>query len=169
MGLTECPSPNMSDIYQDNYDMFEMDGDGKGKKSKKEKKKERLEGMKKEMDIVSRGRKNRDWPTDLRAINIMVEGEETNFPLNARDCLYLDWSHNNGYLCRPLQDDHEITIEELEMRYDTSIKKVTLIWYWLVLFTSYILDLHNFNYLCCNNKFDSSLISSVFSLYIHRD
>ena len=60
MGLTECPSPNMSDIYQDNYDMFEMDGDGKGKKSKKEKKKERLEGMKKEMDIVSRGRKNRD-------------------------------------------------------------------------------------------------------------
>uniref|UniRef100_A0A8C5FDB4 Sodium/potassium-transporting ATPase subunit alpha n=1 Tax=Gadus morhua TaxID=8049 RepID=A0A8C5FDB4_GADMO len=51
MGLTECPSPNMSDIYQDNYDMFEMDGDGKGKKSKKEKKKERLEGMKKEMDI----------------------------------------------------------------------------------------------------------------------
>ncbi|KAG7261346.1 hypothetical protein CRUP_002487 [Coryphaenoides rupestris] len=55
----------------DNYDMFEVDGDGKAKKSKKEKKKERIEGMKKEMDI----------------------------------------------------DDHEITIEELEMRYNTSIKK----------------------------------------------
>lgn len=34
--------------------MFEMDGDGKTKKTKKEKKKDRLEGMKKEMDIVSR-------------------------------------------------------------------------------------------------------------------
>ncbi|XP_071772883.1 potassium-transporting ATPase alpha chain 1 [Centroberyx gerrardi] len=58
---------------KDAYDMFEMDGevDVKVKKSKKMKKKERLEGMKKEMDI----------------------------------------------------DDHEITFEELEMRYNTSVTK----------------------------------------------
>uniref|UniRef100_A0A673Z8L2 Sodium/potassium-transporting ATPase subunit alpha n=1 Tax=Salmo trutta TaxID=8032 RepID=A0A673Z8L2_SALTR len=58
---------------QDSYDMFEMNGevDVKMKKKKKIKKKDRLEGMKKEMDI----------------------------------------------------DDHEITIEELEMRYTTSVTK----------------------------------------------
>lgn len=28
------------------------------------------------------------------------------------------------YFCLPLQDDHEITIEELEMRYNTSVSKV---------------------------------------------
>uniref|UniRef100_A0A8C7HN04 Sodium/potassium-transporting ATPase subunit alpha n=1 Tax=Oncorhynchus kisutch TaxID=8019 RepID=A0A8C7HN04_ONCKI len=57
----------------DSYDMFEMNGevDVKMKKKKKIKKKDRLEGMKKEMDI----------------------------------------------------DDHEITIEELEMRYTTSVTK----------------------------------------------
>ena len=40
---------------QDSYDMFEMNGevDVKMKKKKKIKKKDRLEGMKKEMDIVS--------------------------------------------------------------------------------------------------------------------
>ena len=65
MGLTVCPSPNLADILQDNYDMFEMDGDGKAKKSKKAKKKERLEGMKKEMDIVSRGRNNGDLTDPL--------------------------------------------------------------------------------------------------------
>uniref|UniRef100_A0A3Q3LQV2 Sodium/potassium-transporting ATPase subunit alpha n=1 Tax=Mastacembelus armatus TaxID=205130 RepID=A0A3Q3LQV2_9TELE len=53
------------------YDMFEMDGEMSKKKKKKMKKKEKLEGMKKEMDI----------------------------------------------------DDHEITIEELEMRYNTSVTK----------------------------------------------
>ncbi|XP_071398729.1 potassium-transporting ATPase alpha chain 1-like, partial [Centroberyx affinis] len=58
---------------KDAYDMFEMDGemDVQVKKSKKMKKKEKLEGMKKEMDI----------------------------------------------------DDHEITIEELEMRYNSSVTK----------------------------------------------
>ncbi|XP_028281860.1 potassium-transporting ATPase alpha chain 1 isoform X2 [Parambassis ranga] len=55
---------------KDTYDMFEMNGET-DKKKKKMKKKEKLEGMKKEMDI----------------------------------------------------DDHEITIEELEMRYNTSVTK----------------------------------------------
>ena len=36
--------------------MFEMDGDMDKKKKKKMKKKEKLEGMKKEMDIVSKDR-----------------------------------------------------------------------------------------------------------------
>lgn len=40
-------------FLQDTYDMFEMDGD-LDKKKKKIKKKEKLEGMKKEMDIVSK-------------------------------------------------------------------------------------------------------------------
>ena len=39
--------------------MFEMDGEMDKKKSKKMKKKERLEGMKKEMDIVSI--KTKEW------------------------------------------------------------------------------------------------------------
>ena len=34
--------------------MFEMDGDMDKKKKKKQKKKEKLEGMKREMDIVSK-------------------------------------------------------------------------------------------------------------------
>ncbi|TNN80830.1 Potassium-transporting ATPase alpha chain 1 [Liparis tanakae] len=57
---------------KDAYDMFEMDGEmEKKKKKKKVNKKERMEGMKKEIDI----------------------------------------------------DDHEITIEELELRYNTSVTK----------------------------------------------
>ncbi|XP_034408911.1 potassium-transporting ATPase alpha chain 1-like [Cyclopterus lumpus] len=58
---------------KDTYDMFEMDGemDKKKKKKKKINKKEKMEGMKKEMDI----------------------------------------------------DDHEITIEELELRYNTNVTK----------------------------------------------
>lgn len=43
----------VSTCIQDSYDMFEMDGDLDKKKKKKMKKKEKLEGMKKEMDIVS--------------------------------------------------------------------------------------------------------------------
>lgn len=39
--------------------MFEMNGELDKKKKKKIKKKERLEGMKKEMDIVSDGLRNR--------------------------------------------------------------------------------------------------------------
>lgn len=44
----------MSTCIQDTYDMFEMNGEA-DKKKKKMKKKEKLEGMKKEMDIVSNG------------------------------------------------------------------------------------------------------------------
>lgn len=44
---------------QETYDMFEMNGELDKKKKKKIKKKERLEGMKKEMDIVSDGPHNR--------------------------------------------------------------------------------------------------------------
>lgn len=40
--------------------MFEMDGEMNGKKKKKMKKKERLEGVKKEMDIVSRDNRGKD-------------------------------------------------------------------------------------------------------------
>ncbi|KAM7383541.1 hypothetical protein PAMP_003185 [Pampus punctatissimus] len=61
----------LCDLAKDTYDMFEMDGQMDKKKKKKMKKNEKLEGMKKEMDI----------------------------------------------------DDHEITIEDLEMRYNTSITK----------------------------------------------
>lgn len=51
---------------QDSYDMFEMNGevDVKMKKKKKIKKKDRLEGMKKEMDIVSvihKTRRRESW------------------------------------------------------------------------------------------------------------
>lgn len=44
---------SISTCIQDSYDMFEMNGDMDKKKKKKLKKKEKLEGMKKEMDIVS--------------------------------------------------------------------------------------------------------------------
>lgn len=44
---------SISTCIQDSYDMFEMNGDMDKKKKKKMKKKEKLEGMKKEMDIVS--------------------------------------------------------------------------------------------------------------------
>lgn len=43
----------ISGFVQDSYNMFEMDGEMEKKKKKKIKKKEKLEGMKKEMDIVS--------------------------------------------------------------------------------------------------------------------
>lgn len=42
-------------------------------------------------------------------------------------------------LCLPLQDDHEITIEELEMRYNTSVSKVRYLLYWFIyLFSPHI-------------------------------
>lgn len=34
------------------------------------------------------------------------------------------WINDLHLLCLLLQDDHEITIEELEMRYNTSVTKV---------------------------------------------
>lgn len=55
--LHKCLRMNILPIavcIQDTYDMFEMDGDMDKKKKKKMKKKEKLEGMKKEMDIVSK-------------------------------------------------------------------------------------------------------------------
>lgn len=54
--LVSSPSKiivSISTRIQDSYDMFEMNGDMDKKKKKKMKKKEKLEGMKKEMDIVS--------------------------------------------------------------------------------------------------------------------
>lgn len=55
--VDDCTAPSVSlttVCIQETYDMFEMNGDLE-KKKKKIKKKERLEGMKKEMDIVSDG------------------------------------------------------------------------------------------------------------------
>lgn len=85
-------------------EMDKMDGelDVKIKKKKKIKKKERLESMKREMDIVSEG----NFYTFLWKIWMYLS--------------YLVSPHNGLFL----QDDHEITIEDLEARYSTNITKV---------------------------------------------
>lgn len=85
-------------------EMDKMDGEMDVKiKKKKVKKKEKLESMKKEMDIVC-------W-TVLESF------------LWIHDVLFcMDVSL---FICSSMQDDHEITIDELELKYTTSVSKVT--------------------------------------------
>lgn len=124
--VDDCTAPNIlltTVCIQETYDMFEMNGDLE-KKKKKIKKKERLEGMKKEMDIVSD-----ELNKEIAFKTVFTMSIEDNLMITVFQCKIVWYMDNSTisksiYFCLPLQDDHEITIEELEMRYNTSVSKV---------------------------------------------